>query len=342
MTTITAKLLIEEAQRRGWQAGLLDEDYARFIALTLPDGSRQYMAGTLMDGTSAVGLLVNRNKLATYRIAERLAIPVAEYVMYDEKRMDAVSRFCEYQWANGYELVIKPTNCDHGIGITIGITNQKQLQMAVEHARKFTKNIIVQRRYHGADLRVTVVDGRAVAAAWRLPPGVTGNGTDTIERLIAIENKKRAANLDGRTILRLIRLEDASRFLSPAAFASVPKDGDRVEVSGAANFGRGGTVQDVTDEVHDSYKQAAILMAKTLGLVVCGVDFLCQDMREAMAPGVTILLEINCAIGLRLHHYPTVGQPRNVAAAIIDAVERYSKSKTLLEVTQSSIQNCKE
>ncbi len=66
-------------------------------------------------------------------------------------------------------------------------------------------------------------------------------------------------------------------------------------------------------------------LATELGLGVCGVDLLCRNPLQPLSANNAALLEINCAIGLRLHHMPTKGKPRNVAGAILDAFAKKNR-----------------
>lgn len=334
MPSVTTQIMMEEALSRGWQASLLD-DKAPFIVVTLPDGSRHYVYGTVIDASSATGLLVNRHKLATYLIAEQLDIPVARYAMYDPAWLEDVEAFARQEFEAGRQLVMKPINTDHGQGVSVGISSLEALHEAYAHALQYSNKIIVQRRHYGDDCRVTVVDGRFVAAARRVPASVTGDGVRSVAQLIEDENDRRS-RIEGRTILRRIHPDVAERFLGPDGFNAVPEAGERLFVSGAANFGRGGEVEDITDDLHQSYKDAAIRLSDSLGLKVCGADFLCRDITLPMDPETAILLEINCAIGLRLHHYPNRGKPRNVAGAVLDALER-STAATGTERTDDGI-----
>jgi cyanophycin synthetase len=299
----------------------VDNDYARFIVMTLPDGLVHYTVGTLVEGTSAVGLAISRNKFATYGIAANLGVPVADYIMYDDTKIDEVVAFCEQQWQAGHQLVVKPTNCDHGIGITVGVKSKSELDVAVAYAQNFTKKIVIQRRHFGSDCRVTVVGGVGVAAARRVPPSVVGDGVHTVAELIDQENiRRQSVSHDERQILKPIRSSVAQRFLGLEVMDSVPEPGKNIAVSGAANFGRGGTVEDITDVIHPSFMEAGVRLAEAIGLKVCGVDFLTSDCTQPISADTTILLEINCSIGLRLHHYPNVGEPRDVAGAILDVI----------------------
>lgn len=317
--SLTSQILLAEAAKRGWKAELLDDRFAPFIAVTGPDGKTHYLFSDVTSTSSASGFAVNQNKLATYLIAHKVGIPIAEYVMDDPGRQDEVEAFCASEFAAGHELVVKPIDCDHATGVGIGLRDMGSVCQAVAHARQFSNRVIIQRRYRGNDFRVTVVDGRFVAAAWRKQPTVAGDGTKTVAELVDAENVHRTFDKADITRPLHINLADVKRFLGQAGLDAVPAAGEEVTVLGTANLSKGGEVVDITDEVHDSYKQAIVKLAEVLELGICGADFLAEDFTRPMQPGKCILLEINCAIGLRTHHFPMQGKPRDVAGAVFDA-----------------------
>lgn len=324
MTSYTAQLMINEARRRGWQAEMLDETFTPIIALTAPDGSEHYFYSCVSATSSAPAYIVSTNKLATYKIAERLHTPVAQYVMYDVANPDQAEAFLASQQAQGYDVVVKPIDKDHGKGITVGIADVASLREAIAYAEKYSRRIIVQRQHQGDDCRVTVVDGVCVAAVRRTPPKVIGDGQRTLEQLIAALNADPKRSKEAQAQLRPIDLDDVRRFVGSDALTAIPTAGEEVALLGTANLSKGGETEDITDSIHSSYKEAAVRIAEAAGLGVCGADFLTPDCTQPLTSETGILMEINAAIGLRLHHMPTKGEPRNVAAAIFDAFVKYN------------------
>ncbi len=80
--------------------------------------------------------------------------------------------------------------------------------------------------------------------------------------------------------------------------------GLRVALLDNANLSSGGDGVDVTDNMHDTFRQLAIRLTRDMGLRFCGVDIMvngsianpCKDYR---------VLEINAAPGL--DHYAEIG-----------------------------------
>ena len=89
---------------------------------------------------------------------------------------------------------------------------------------------------------------------------------------------------------------------------SVPGDGERVEVRGTANLHTGGTIHDVTDELHPSLADAAVVASRALDVPVTGLDLLVPDV----AGPDYVMIEANERPGLANH------EPQPTAEAFID------------------------
>lgn len=319
MLQITTRLIAEEATRRGWKVEPLDERFISTLAITTPDGQTHYFDSAQPPFNSAAAVIIADNKLATYLIAERLGVPVADFIMHDPANPQASLTFLKQQTAAQHEIVVKPIDTNHGDGITVGVKTEADLQDALTHALRFSQRILLQRRHYGVDYRVLVVDGKVVAAARRDPASVVGDGVQTIEQLIAEKNADPRRGSGHDAALSKLDVEGAKRYLG-ARFTSVPAHGEYVAVLATANLSKGGEAQDVTDELHPSFAKAALKITKALNMYLCGVDFLAIDHKQPLVAETGILLEINATPGLRMHHFPSQGQARAVAAHILDGL----------------------
>src|SRR3954469_2631719 len=82
------------------------------------------------------------------------------------------------------------------------------------------------------------------------------------------------------------------------------------------NLSTGGSARDVTDEVHPTMRRICERAAATIGLDVCGIDLVVPDIHEPFTPGG--IVEVNASQGIRMHHFPSEGKPRDVGAAIVE------------------------
>ena len=322
MLLISTRLIKEEAEARGWHVEALDERFISTLAITPPGDRTYYFDSAQPPFTSASAVIIADNKLATYLIAKKLGIPVADFVMHDPKNPAASEAFLREQVAAGHEIVVKPIDTNHGDGITVGVKTAEEFAYAMEHATQVSRKILLQRRAHGVDCRVLVVNGRVLAAARRDPANVIGDGVHTVDELITLENNHptlRGQGYEAVTAKTKIDHEGARRYLGERIH-EVPAKGERVEVVAVANISKGGEATDITDELHSSYAEAALNITKALDMYLCGVDFLATDPTKPLTPETGILLEINATPGLRMHHYPSHGSPRQVARAILDGL----------------------
>jgi cyanophycin synthetase len=96
---------------------------------------------------------------------------------------------------------------------------------------------------------------------------------------------------------------------------SVPPEGFAVQLRENANLSTGGTAIDVTDRVHPSIALICERAARAIDLDICGVDLVVSDIAEPFTEGGVV--ELNAAPGIRMHHYPSEGEPRDVASEIV-------------------------
>ncbi|MBE3580894.1 MAG: hypothetical protein IMW96_04560 [Thermoanaerobacteraceae bacterium] len=60
-----------------------------------------------------------------------------------------------------------------------------------------------------------------------------------------------------------------------------------------------------------------MFLARVVGLDVAGVDVICPDIARPIHRSQGGILEVNAAPGIRMHHFPAAGRPRDVAGAIV-------------------------
>jgi len=80
----------------------------------------------------------------------------------------------------------------------------------------------------------------------------------------------------------------------------------------------GGTSVDVTDMVHPENIFLAERISRVIGLDICGVDIMADNLTQPLQENGGVILEVNAAPGFRMHLAPSEGLPRNVAAPVID------------------------
>jgi cyanophycin synthetase len=99
---------------------------------------------------------------------------------------------------------------------------------------------------------------------------------------------------------------------------TVIKKDEELWLKPTANLSTGGTATDVTDLVHPSNVFMCERIARIIGLDICGIDIMAENLTEPLADTGGAILEVNAAPGFRMHLDPTDGLARNVAEPVID------------------------
>jgi cyanophycin synthetase len=308
--------VVAAATRRGIPAERLTEEANLF---QLGWGSKQQrLQATMTGATSHVAVGLASDKHLTKALLEKAGLPVPSGETVTT--LEQARRVARGMRA---PVTIKPLDANQGKGVTTVCVSDEEIAAAFEHARAYSRRVIVERFLKGRDYRVLVTGGAIAAAAWRRPPTVTGDGVHTIAELVEAENRNPARGEGHTNILTKIALDDQA--LSVVAkqgysFASVPPAGVEVELRGNANLSTGGTAEDVTDLLPASTARICIRAASIIGLDVAGIDIICEDIAQPLAQQGGGIIEVNAAPGIRMHQYPSRGTPRDAGDAIVEAM----------------------
>ncbi len=220
-------------------------------------------------------------------------------------------------------VVLKPVDGSQGRGVTVNIERRAQIDAAYAIASEFGLEVIVERYFPGHDFRLLVVGDKLVAAARRDPPQVIGDGKQTIAQLVAVVNADPLRGDGHASSLTKIHLDEIALATMAAqgyTAESVPKKGVQVTLRNNANLSTGGTATDVTDHVHPELAATAVAAAQMVGLDVCGIDLVSENVYDSLDKQRGCIVEVNAAPGLRMHTNPSFGKGRAVGEAIIDSM----------------------
>ncbi|QOC93612.1 N-acetylglutaminylglutamine synthetase [Micromonospora craniellae] len=261
-----AKIVADEAMRRGIRVEVTD---AAWGELRLTSGGRTILTReSLSELTSAVAMSRCDDKRVTRRILTEAGLSAPRGRTATGDAADA-----EFLAEVGH-LVVKPARGEQGNGITVGVRTGEALTAAVELAARFCPEVLLEELCTGEDLRVIVIDHEVVAAAVRRPASITGDGVHDITELIERQSRRRAAATGGES---RIPLDDMTRdVVAEAGYAlhDVLPEGQVLAVRRTANLHTGGTIHDVTGELHPVIAEACVAATRALDIPVTGLDLL--------------------------------------------------------------------
>jgi cyanophycin synthetase len=266
------------------------------------------------DLTSAIAENISRDKDLTKSLLTSCGVPVpeGEIVGSPEAAWTAAQDV-------GLPVVIKPTDGNHGRGVSLDLSTQVDVENAYKLADQHGSEVLVERFVPGNEHRLLVVGGEVVAAARGDSAWVTGDGTHTVVQLInqQINSDPRRGTTEDCPLNHIkveddevVQLDLQRQGLSPQA---VPASGRRVLIQ------RNGNVAiDCTDDVHPDVAYQVALAARVVGLDIAGVDVVAQDIGKPLHAQGGAVVEVNAGPGLLMHLKPAEGLPRPVGKAIVD------------------------
>lgn len=272
---------------------------------------------TLSDYSGILGVELACDKEGTKQILRDAGVPVPRGTTI--RFLDELEGAIED--VGSYPIVIKPLNGNHGRGITLDINSWEEAQTAYKTAKEVSRSVIVERYYKGFDHRILVVNGKVVAVAERIPAHVVGNGRSTIEELIEQTNLDPHRGDGHDNVLTKIVVDATSEsVLNKQGYRlkSIPRKGEVCYLRETANLSTGGIAVDHTDNIHPETIWLAERVAKIIGLDIAGIDIVTSDITKPLREADGVVVEVNAAPGFRMHVCPSQGQPRNVAAPVLD------------------------
>lgn len=295
-----ARIIINEARRRGIAVEVVDEDGGFF---ELSFGGRTIACReSLSELTSAVSMSLCADKAVTRRLLARAGLRVPSQMAAGTR--DENAAFLKRHRS----VVVKPAMGEQGAGISVDLRTPEEVEAAVAYAEDNGGHPLIEEFVAGVDLRIVVIGYEVVAAAVRRPAQVQGDGRHTVSELIEKQSRRRAAATGGES--RIPVDDETLRCVKDAGFhmSDTPPAGVVFPVRKTANLHTGGTLEDVTDVLSPALKTAAIGAARAINIPVTGLDFIVPSSESADYR----IIEANERPGLANH------EPQPTAERFID------------------------
>ncbi len=297
---IYAQIIVDEARRRG--IGVEIEDAAAGLFKLVLGGRSIACRESLSDMTSAVALSRCDDKALTRRLlsAAGLRFPAQLLATHDDEIRDFFGQYGR--------VVVKPAEGEQGRGVQVDLRSLTDVMAALAEARKLCDRVLVEQYVPGDDLRIIVIDGEVVAGAVRKPATIVGDGKRTIADLIVSQSRRRAAATRGESQIPLDGETERCVRARGYEMGDVLPSGEVLPVRKTANLHTGGTIHDVTANLHPYLCEEAKRAALLLDIPVVGFDFIVPDVG---GPDY-VIIEANERPGLANH------EPQPTAERFVD------------------------
>lgn len=305
----------DEAQGRGIPVFQIGE--GSLLQLGYGCYSKRIQA-TITENTGCIPVDIACDKENTKALLDTAGIPVPYGY-----RSDNLEDILSYIGRIGYPVVIKPNHGNQGKGVSLNLQDQAHVMEAFQIAKEFCDGVVVEKYIPGNHYRMLVVNGKLSACAQRIAAHVIGNGKNSIRELIEIENQNPLRGEGHEKPLTKIKIDSVMDLIlkkNNMHLDMVPEKDEVVYLRENDNLSTGGIAIDMTDYVHPENRDIAINAANMIGLDVAGIDITTKDISSSMLADGGAVIEVNAAPGIRMHHYPSQGKPRNVAKDIVDSL----------------------
>lgn len=305
---------------------ILDAAYERripFIRLTegnlvqLGYGERQQRIWTAESTkTSAIAEGIASDKHLCKELISLCGVPIPEGEM-----AESPEKAWEIAQDIGLPVVVKPSDANHGRGVSLELSRQEDIEAAWHIAAKEGSDVLVEQFIRGNEHRVLVINGEVAAVARGEIFQITGDGKSTVTELIEsqINTDPRRGEEEEYTLTPVdltknlaILLEIQRQGYQPD---SVVPEGQQVIIERNSN-----ATLDVTDSIHPDIARLAALAAKVVHLDIAGIDLVCEHIDQPPEGQSIAVIEVNAGPGLLMHIKPSNGPGRNIGEKIIESL----------------------
>ena len=325
-----AACLIRAARRHGIRdqafSTFTDEEARVWLRIGRDDKTIYFSIGRLLVGPVGAALAQCRhingslttvidNKQASKDLFRILGFPTPDGRQFEGHEEEAAIACCNEM---GAPLCIKSSGRGRGIDVFPNLTEEAHWRRAFRLVAARSRNTLVERHWTGAAVRFHFIRPKVVGIRMDLPANVDGDGVSTIRDLITAKNVEKArrtghAPIDIDPDL-IFHLERQGLLLD-----HVPARGVRLFLRSVSNGYRGGDGVNIRDAIHPSYVQAIERLCNGLaGFRVTAVDTKILDPSAPATAGNYTILEANSNPGMIPFHFPWIGEPQDVAGALME------------------------
>ncbi|MBU0731418.1 hypothetical protein KKC88_00890 [Patescibacteria group bacterium] len=263
-------------------------------------GKIKYIVNVCTPINNQAAYRVANNKFITDSIWEINNVPHANFALIS--RSDFKKNKINISGLK-FPLVVKPaSDTTHGELVITNIKNKTELKKYLKKVLTFFSSALVE-EFHGGlkEYRILVLKGKILGIGEKMPANVTGNGKDSIKKLIEEKNKGRK-RFEIHNLMPICLDEDLKKNLKEQkiSLASIPEKGELIILKNVGNLCAGGEVRTIR-KIHPQVKEICLKAAKVLDIEICGLDLLAMDISKPLKKGRDIFIEANETPGINLH-----------------------------------------
>lgn len=212
-------------------------------------------------------------------------------------------------------VIIKPRNGSRGRHTTTNINTEEELKNALKLSRQITLSTVMQEHLFGSVYRATVIQNKLVGFFRADPPQITGDGINTIEKLITNKNLKHNEKISS------IRInDDLIKFIKRQGYTmtSILEKDKTINLSAKTGRMYGGYTEEMLPKVHPKMHEIFAKAGSIVDAPIIGFDLIIEDPTRDPDKQRWGIIECNSLPFVDLHYFALEGQPINLAENIWD------------------------
>ncbi len=311
---LSTQIVIREAHKRGVLVEILDRK-ENFIRLTKGPLTEYVKQATKTSKDSYISAHIMGNKQITKQILKEHGLQVPQGGSYQNIE-EAISDYPKYSHCKS---VIKPNTTNYGLGIDFCNPGEKtHFQKCIKHAFLHDSSILIEEFVEGEEYRFLVIGKKMIGVLKRDPANVIGDGKNTIQKLIQDKNTDPNSYKQPKEHIRLSKIEKAFLKQKNRTPKTTPHIGQKIYLRTNSNISTGGDPIDMTEEIHETYKEIALKASKSVSAFICGVDIIIKEPKRPATKQNHSIIELNYNPMLSMHSFPYRGKPRDTGKAMLD------------------------
>ncbi len=318
--SISSRLIIEEAEKIWFKSKILLKE--RNLFLLKNEKEEKYFKNIDCGLNNSFAYKIAKEKDLTYIMLKKYKINTPESIYISENDLENI----DYKKLTP-PLVLKPINWIHGTWVIMNLKTKREIMKSVKLSFKTlkTSKLILQEQISWNDYRILIVWDEVVAWAKRIPPYIIWDWEKSILDLINIENKNpfRWKWKSHDSSMSKIKIdEDTNITLKKQWYKinSILEKDKKIFVRSNCNLSTGGSAIDVTDIINDNIKKQCLKLCKACQLKIAWIDILTTDISKTLKETWGAIIELNSTPWLRMHHFPSKWESRNVAQSIVKLI----------------------
>ncbi len=259
---------------------------------------KKWILNSLIDRESALTYKLCGNKYLTYKLLSDNGLKnIPKHELY---KFDDIKKTCKDFINWNCPVVIKPCSVTSGgQGVTVNINTIKYLKNAIAQSFIFDRKYYLMEEYiEGSHYRILTLKGNFLACSQRIPARITGNGKDSIRKLVEKENQKRSKEKIEKALCQIIIDNEVKRKLKSInkTVDSVLGNNEEIFVKDVVNIHSGGEVINI-ENVSEDIKNTCKNIANILNIYLAGFDIITTDITKSLDQANGVINEVNTSPG---------------------------------------------